>query len=133
MDIGPQLLLIAAVAVVGVLHTMVPDHWVPITLVARQRGWSAADTAWAALLAGTGHVVSTLIIAIIVWIAGALAAERFGQLIDTLSSVALIGFGGWIAIGAWRDLQGSGHGHSHAHDFQAFGSYRIHGPELQRI
>ncbi len=28
-------LLVAAVAVVGVLHTIVPDQWVPITLLAR--------------------------------------------------------------------------------------------------
>ena len=34
------LFLVAAVAGVGVLHTIVPDHWVPIALIARQRGWS---------------------------------------------------------------------------------------------
>ncbi|HEY5071164.1 MAG TPA: hypothetical protein VII63_03950, partial [Caulobacteraceae bacterium] len=64
----PQLLLVGAVAGVGVLHTMVPDHWVPITLIARQRGWSRAATARAALVAGTGHVLSTLAIALVVWI-----------------------------------------------------------------
>jgi hypothetical protein len=37
LNSGPALLLIIAVAVVGVLHTMVPDHWAPITLLARQR------------------------------------------------------------------------------------------------
>jgi hypothetical protein len=38
MIYGPQLLLIGAVAAVGVLHTIVPDHWLPIALIARQRG-----------------------------------------------------------------------------------------------
>ena len=37
--------LVGAVAAVGVLHTIAPDHWVPITLIARQRGWSMSDTA----------------------------------------------------------------------------------------
>jgi hypothetical protein len=46
------LLLAAAVAAMGVLHTIVPDHWVPITLMARQRGWSRAETARAALQIG---------------------------------------------------------------------------------
>jgi hypothetical protein len=59
MNYGPALLLVAAVATVGVLHTIVPDHWVPITLIARQRGWSKSETATAALQAGTGHVLST--------------------------------------------------------------------------
>lgn len=39
-------------AVIGVLHTIVPDHWGSITLIARQRGWSM--TARAALQAGIG-------------------------------------------------------------------------------
>ncbi|HEX4741347.1 MAG TPA: hypothetical protein VH353_08460 [Caulobacteraceae bacterium] len=118
----PELLLVGAVAAVGVLHTIVPDHWVPITLIARQRGWSITQTVRAALVAGTGHVLSTLVIAVVVWGAGALAAQRFGHLVDTLASFALIGFGAWIAISALLDMckPGGGHahvhGHSHAHD-----------------
>ena len=135
MTLEPQMLLFAAVAMVGVLHTMVPDHWAPIVAIARQRGWSRAETARAAIVAGMGHVSSTLAIAIAVWIAGAAAATRLGHLVDTLSSLALVGFGSWIAWSAWRDLQRAaghahhdhphpythdhhhhGHGHSHDHD-----------------
>jgi hypothetical protein len=141
MNYGPQLLLVAAVAAVGVLHTMVPDHWVPITLIARQRGWSKAETARASLQAGTGHVLSTLLIALVVWLAGVAFAERFGHIVDTASSLALIAFGGWFAISAWRDLRThGGHGHGHSHDFpqlhgHAHGAHpsSVHGPELQRI
>jgi ABC-type nickel/cobalt efflux system permease component RcnA len=122
----PALLLVGAVAAVGVLHTIVPDHWVPITLIARQRGWSIAQTVRAALVAGTGHVLSTLAIAVVVWGAGALAARRFGNLVDTLASLALIGFGGWIAISTLLDMRKArgGHGHSHGHDHG-----HTHGPE----
>ena len=66
MKHGPELLLIGGVAAVGVLHTMVPDHWLPITVLARQRGWSRGETAWAAFQAGLGHVGSTLLIGICV-------------------------------------------------------------------
>ena len=79
-------------ATVGVLHTMVPDHWVPITLIARQRGWSKSETARAALQAGIGHVLSTLFIALVVWLAGVAFAQRFGHVVDTVSSLALIAF-----------------------------------------
>ena len=135
------------VAVVGVFHTVVPDHWVPITLLARQRGWSKGETARAALLAGTGHVTTTLIIGLVVWAAGAAFATRFGNWVDTAASIALIAFGGWIGISAWRELHG-GHGHGHSHG-GLFGGHHhhgengghhhaptsgnIHGPELQRI
>jgi ABC-type nickel/cobalt efflux system permease component RcnA len=116
MSDSSALLLIGAVAAVGVLHTIVPDHWVPITLIARQRGWTQAETARTALKAGVGHVLSTLAIAAIVWLAGVAMAQRFGHWVDTIASVALVGFGLWIAISAWRDLHGhGGHGHSHGH------------------
>jgi ABC-type nickel/cobalt efflux system permease component RcnA len=118
MNYGPELLLVAAVATVGVLHTIVPDHWVPITLIARQRGWSKSETARAALQAGIGHVLSTLLIALVVWLAGVAFAQRFGHIVDTVSSLALIAFGGWFAISAWRDLRmHGGHRHGHSHDF----------------
>ena len=130
------LLLVLTVAVVGVLHTAVPDHWVPITLLARQRGWSKAETARAALQAGTGHVVTTLIIGLVVWGAGVAFATRFGHLVDMLASLALVAFGGWIAISAWRELRsGDGHGHSHGdHDHgEHVSTDGVHGPEQQTI
>jgi hypothetical protein len=37
MSDSSALLLVGAVAAVGVLHTIVPDHWVPITLIAATR------------------------------------------------------------------------------------------------
>ena len=116
MSDSSALLLVGAVAAVGVLHTIVPDHWVPITLIARQRGWTRAETGRTAFKAGVGHVLSTLAIAAIVWLAGVAVAQRFGHWVDTIASVALVGFGLWIAISAWRDLRGhGGHGHDHGH------------------
>jgi hypothetical protein len=110
---APSVLLILSVAVVGVLHTAAPDHWVPITLIARQRGWSNAETAKAALVAGAGHVVTTLIIGLLVWFAGVAFATRFGNVVDTIASLALILFGGWIAFSAWREIHSRGRAHPH--------------------
>jgi nickel/cobalt transporter (NicO) family protein len=137
MTVSPKLLLIGAVAAVGVLHTIVPDHWAPIALIARQRGWSKAETARASFTAGIGHVLSTLLIALVVWLAGVAVARHFGHMIDTAASIALIAFGGWIAISAWRELSGGAghghsHGHSHAHVFAHLGG-GVHGPELQQV
>jgi hypothetical protein len=119
VTLAPELLLVAAVVAVGILHTMVPDHWVPITLIARARKWSRAETARAALGAGTGHVVSTLALGLLVWIAGVAFAAKFGHAVSVASSLALIGFGGWIALGSWRELRAhrrDGAEHPHVHD-----------------
>jgi hypothetical protein len=124
---GSEVLLVASVIAVGILHTIVPDHWAPIAVLARQRGWTRAETARAAAQAGLGHVGTTLLFGIAVWVAGAAAAKWFGVVVDELASLALIGFGLWIAFGAWHEMRqadrhhaedhagGEGYHHDHGH------------------
>jgi L-cystine uptake protein TcyP (sodium:dicarboxylate symporter family) len=99
------LLLIVTVAAVGVLHTLVPDHWAPIALLARQKRWSRRVAMQTAAGAGIGHAGSTLVIAAVVWIAGIALAQRLGSALSAISSIALVAFGLWIAIAALRELR----------------------------
>lgn len=111
-----SLLLVAAVAVVGVLHTAVPDHWAPIVAIARQQGWSIARTARAAALAGFGHVTTTLVLGALLWVAGTVLAQRYAHFVSLASAVALLAFGLWIAYGGWKEARtGLGHAHLHKH------------------
>jgi nickel/cobalt transporter (NicO) family protein len=117
MNPTPEMLLLGGVIAVGVLHTIVPDHWLPIAILARQQGWSRGETAWAAARAGFGHVASTLLLGLLVWLGGVALAERFGVIVDLASSAALVGFGLWIAWSAWREIRGpNGHHHHHGHE-----------------
>jgi hypothetical protein len=137
---GPVLVL--TVAAVGVLHTLVPDHWAPIAVVARAQGWSRTRTARAAAVAGLGHVVSTLFLGLLVWAVGAVVAVRYGALVDRAAALALVAFGGWIVWSGWRELRehappsdaerGVSHAHLHRH---ADGTEHVHwhhhdGPHL---
>jgi hypothetical protein len=107
-------LLVATVAAVGVLHTLVPDHWAPIVVVGRQQGWSVVRTARAAAIAGFGHVASTLVLGLVLWAVGASLAVRYGHAVNVVAAVALIAFGAWIGYSGWRELrEGHDHGHSH--------------------
>jgi hypothetical protein len=116
-------LLILTVGAIGVLHTLVPDHWAPIAVLARGQGWSPGRTARAAALAGVGHVGSTLALGLLCWAVGSLAAVHYGALVNRVAALALIGFGGWIAWSGWREVHGQdehghahrGHAHRHAH------------------
>jgi len=104
------------VGAVGVFHTLVPDHWAPIVVIARQRKWSPARTGRAAALAGIGHVTSTLALGLVVWIAGATAAARYGHIVSVTSAIALIAFGLWIAYGGWKEARTLGQHLDHPHD-----------------
>jgi putative Mn2+ efflux pump MntP len=103
-------LLISTVGAVGILHTLVPDHWLPISILARRRGWNAGQTASAAATAGIGHTLSTLLLGVVMWIAGAAAAQRLGHAVSYASSGALVAFGLWILISGVREAQ------EHHHD-----------------
>jgi ABC-type nickel/cobalt efflux system permease component RcnA len=115
--------LVATVAAVGVLHTLVPDHWAPIVVVGRQRGWSVAHTARAAAVAGLGHVTSTLVLGIVVWTVGASLSVSYGHAVSVVAAVALILFGAWIGYTGWREVRAdhdhghptTGHAHLHSH------------------
>lgn len=111
-----QFLLLGTVVAVGVLHTIVPDHWLPIALWARQSHWSKMQTARAALVAGFGHTLSTLAIGVLVWFAGLALAVRYGNVASTISSLALIAFGLWIVVASLREVreEGGHEGHHHA-------------------
>ena len=98
-------LLVATVAAVGVLHTLVPDHWAPIAVIARQRRWSRFEAMRAAAIAGTGHVTSTLALGVVLWALGAAVASRYGHVVNVVAAIALIAFGAWIAVAGLRELR----------------------------
>lgn len=104
MTAGPELLLVGAVVAVGILHTLVPDHWLPIAVVARQFRWTRIQTARAAAVAGIGHTLSTLAIGAVVWLAGLALALRLGNLVSILAGIALIVLGVWIAAASLREM-----------------------------
>jgi putative Mn2+ efflux pump MntP len=106
-----HLLLVGTVVAVGVLHTIVPDHWAPIVILARQGQWSMRRTMRVAAFAGIGHVVTTLLIGLVLWVAGAAIATRYAHAVNIISAFALIGFGAWIAYTGWREAQGIDHHH----------------------
>jgi hypothetical protein len=116
-----QSVLLGTVVAVGILHTLVPDHWAPIVAVARRRRWSYARTAAGAALAGTGHVLSTLALGLLAWGFGITVAARYGTLVNQASAFALIVFGGWIAWGGWKEAR---RGHEHGHSGESASSER---------
>jgi ABC-type nickel/cobalt efflux system permease component RcnA len=115
--------LVLTVAAVGILHTIVPDHWAPIVVLARRQGWTPWKTARTAAIAGFGHVASTLVLGAIFWAVGAALAQRYGRYVDLTAAIALVAFGLWIAYGGWRELREDarhdrvpfGHSHRHPH------------------
>ncbi len=108
--------LIVAAVTVGSLHSLAPDHWVPIAAVARARGWSRGRTARVALLCGFGHVTVSVILGLIALFAGIELVHTLGRKMESMAGLLLIGFGtAYMLWGMRHTIARKLHGHSHHH------------------
>jgi len=115
----PLFLLVGAAALVAILHSILPDHWVPLAVVARTQRWSFLRVGRVTFLASLGHVIASLALGGII----AAIGLRFQQAIDTQQG-HIVG-GVLILTGIlfliWGLVRGGGHkhgeGHSHTHGF----------------
>lgn len=108
--------LLLAAGAVGVLHTLAPDHWLPIAAVGRARNWSNRRTARVAFLCGFGHVTVSALLGVIALVSGTAVVEAFGAHSASVAGVLLIGFGIAYALwGARHAIMRKLHGHSHEH------------------
>jgi hypothetical protein len=107
-----RVLLLSAISV-GMLHALAPDHWLPFVMLGRAQKWSQWRLALSTILAGLGHVTSSLLIGAIGVLLG-MAAERVNLWESTrgnIASLLLIGFG--LAYMVWG-IKNYGKKHSHA-------------------
>lgn len=105
-----------AAVTVGVLHSLAPDHWVPIAAVARARRWSKGRTMRVALLCGLGHVTVSVVLGLLALVFGAKLLESVGTRMGSVSGLLLIGFG--VAYAVWGVRHAFAHhihGHRHHH------------------
>lgn len=85
-------LLIGAMAV-SILHAFLPNHWLPFVLVGNAQNWEDGKIMRIAFLAGGGHVLMTVILGIMVALAGKVIISSFDVLLLPVTSGILIVFG----------------------------------------
>lgn len=103
-------LLLLAAGAVGFLHSILPDHWVPLAVVARTHRWSLVRVARLSALASAGHVLTSLVLGAVIAVVGL----QFQRQID-IQQGHIVG-GVLVLTGLGFLLWGlAGHGHAH-HD-----------------
>jgi nickel/cobalt exporter len=108
------LALVGAAISVGAVHTCAPDHWVPFAALARAGRWSPRRTALVTALCGLGHVTVSVLLGLLALVFGRELLEAFGQRLESVSGLLLIGFG--VAYATWglRNVVAA-RVHHHAH------------------
>ncbi len=101
VDVSLQALLSAAV-LAALLHTLIPDHWLPFVLIGRARQWSGTTTAMVSGLSALIHALVSVLLGLGALALGLAAAEAIGEKLERASGVLLILFGLGYAIWSWR-------------------------------
>jgi len=104
-------LLLLGAAAVGFTHALLPDHWVPLAVVARTQGWSLLRLGRVSALAASAHVLASIILGGVI----ALVGLQFQRQVETqqghIVGAVLVVTG--VALLVWHL---TGHGHAHEHD-----------------
>ena len=112
------LLLLGVAAVVAILHSVLPDHWIPLAVVARTQRWSVLRVTRVSLLASVGHVITSLLLGGIIALIGLQFQRQLdtqqGHIIGGILILTGLGFLIWGLFGGGHGHSHSGEGHTHA-------------------
>ena len=113
-------LLLGAAAVVAILHSILPDHWVPLAVVARTQRWSLFHVGRITFLAALGHVVTSLVLAGILAVIGLqfqkVVETQQGHIIGAVLVLTGLIFLIWGIVGTGPQGHHHGEGHTHTHE-----------------
>jgi nickel/cobalt exporter len=110
--IGVKMILAFSAALVGLVHSLAPGHWLPVVLVAKTRRWSLKMAVLGALAAALGHILLSIAFGILsIWIGVQFLSQYEGE-IERYSGLGL-GVFGLIYAGLAYFRHSQCHGHTH--------------------
>ena len=115
-----QTVVMTAVVSTAFFHTITgPDHYLPFIMIGRVRNWSAFKTSLLTFVCGLGHVLSSIVLAVIAIFFGKLLTkiQWVEEARGELAAWLLIAFGFfYMAWGIKQALKNREHKHKHEHE-----------------
>jgi hypothetical protein len=90
---------------VAFFHAAIPTHWLPFVLASRAQHWSQSKTLGVTVLAGSGHVLVTAALGMLIAWFGIALTDRIGAWFPRIAGAALLLLG---AFYLYRQLTGKG-------------------------
>lgn len=87
---------LSAAILISLLHGLIPSHWLPLVAIGRNQHWSRAQILRLTLMAAIAHALSTLIIGLIVALAGQYMSEKLEWFTHTIPAAILVILGIWF-------------------------------------
>lgn len=107
MEFWPILLGTTALSIT---HALIPNHWIPLTVLARQNQWSKPELASAAFLTALAHALSTVILGLVLGQIGVKLSHRFEEFTHLVAPLVLIIMGlVYLSLGVMHASHQHGH------------------------
>jgi len=97
--------------ILSTIHALIPNHWLPLIAVGKTEKWTQNQTLLATIITGVAHTLSTIIIGILVGLAGFKLSASYSVISETIAPAILIGLGIIYVIFDLRH-------HHHHHDMK---------------
>lgn len=85
--------LLLGILLLGFVHALIPNHWLPLVAVAKAENWSKKDVTKIAFLSALAHVSGTVLLGIVLGNVGQTLAHRYDDYVHVIAPVLLIVFG----------------------------------------
>ncbi|KAL2633466.1 hypothetical protein R1flu_004945 [Riccia fluitans] len=106
-----ELTTIGGIATVSLLHSFIPTHWLPFSIVGRAQKWSITRTLIVTAIGAVCHVLSTSLLGLVaIKMANTIAGQ---ETVHRLASLLLVVLGGTYIVFFLTGKGGHGHGHNH--------------------
>jgi len=74
----------------GLIHPLFPNHWIPLIAISKTEKWTNKETIVATLITGFSHTLSTIIIGIIVGFVGIKLSESYSYITRIAAPLILL-------------------------------------------
>lgn len=77
----------------SIIHALIPNHWIPLVAISKAEKWSTRETMLATFVTAFFHLLSTILIGILVGIAGIKLSESYEEIFHIATPSVLIVLG----------------------------------------
>ena len=105
--------IISGSLLLSLVHAAIPNHWLPIVAIGKSERWTMLETLNATVLIGAAHIASTIIIGVLIGLAGFRLSSNHAELAHWIAPVVLAVLG---LIFIASDFIGKGHRHHNHFD-----------------
>ncbi len=121
-----MLQIIIGSSLLSLFHALIPHHWLPLALAGKSEKWSVKETVRITLLIGLMHTSSTIIIGIVIGIAGYKMTNMFQSFENFLAPAVLICLGIFFVVKNFISINRHEHDEQNNHHHDSYNNEDKH-------